>query len=172
MPTPETIEALGRAIASVIAALATFIVATTGAGRLLINWSKKQKRYKSLRKRTAMFFIPEGYDAPEKCTCGPQDHGAFDIVPDSLWGVSIKRACCVHDWMYMHGQTQKDKDFADRMFLENMLVLIEESKPNRATRWLRRRSAWTYYEAVHRFGGLVFWDKKKTDYQQLQLKGA
>jgi len=172
MPSPETIEAIGRAIASVIAALATFIVAITGAGRFFLNWQRKQKRFKHSQRRTAMFFTPQGYGEPEKCTCGPHDSGPYDIVPDKLWGLSIKRACCVHDWMYVNGQTQRDKEFADRMFLENMLVLIEESKPNRFMRWIRRKSAWTYYEAVHRFGGLVFWNKQKTEYQHVVLKGA
>lgn len=114
----------------------------------------------------SLFYFPEGYEAPEKCTCGP-NIAPFDIVPDSIWGVSIKRACCVHDFMYQNGFCQADKDFADRMFLENMLVLIEEANPNRFTRWLRRRTAWTYYEAVQRFGGLVFWNKNRVAFKKV-----
>jgi hypothetical protein len=104
--------------------------------------------------------MPEGYFPPEECACGPQNY-LDNLIPDALWGLSIREACCIHDYMYLVGETQADKDIADRVFLENMLLLIEESKPSRLMRWLRRRSAWTYYQAVHRFGGLVYWNRDR-----------
>lgn len=110
--------------------------------------------------RPSPLFYPESYAAPDACTCGPQNYLDY-LIPDALWGLSIKQACCIHDYMYTAGRTQADKETADRVFLENMLVLIDAAKSNRFLRWMRRRSAWSYYQAVHRFGGPIFWNQEK-----------
>ena len=60
--------------------------------------------------------------------------------------------------MYHVGQTVDDKQEADRVFLNNMLRLIED-----ASGWLkclRRRRALKYYEAVVVFGGPAYWAGK------------
>ena len=92
--------------------------------------------------------------------CGPAK-AKFDFIPDSIFGVSIHEACQVHDWMYEFGKTINDKDIADRVFLNNMIRLID-GKTNqwKWTRKLRKRIAWGYYEAVVKFGGSAYWDGK------------
>ena len=90
--------------------------------------------------------------------CGPGGW-KFDLVPDTMYGLSITEACNVHDWMYYEGDTTDDKKRADRILLENILLLIDNnySKSNSwwkgLIRWLRRRRAYKYYEAVADFGG-------------------
>lgn len=89
--------------------------------------------------------------------CGA--NGALDVVPDTVWGLSVTEACNIHDYMYATAaSTLAAKDEADRCFLNNMLRLIAS-----AGGWLaplRRRRARIYYEAVSHFGGPAFWKNK------------
>lgn len=82
------------------------------------------------------------------------------IVPETLWFLDISEACNIHDWMYIAGSTIADKDEADRVFLNNMLRLIEGAGGPWLLQRLRRNRAWIYYEAVHKFGGPAFWAAK------------
>ena len=89
--------------------------------------------------------------------CG-NSRSKFDFIPDHIWGTDVSPACCVHDYMYHTGSDIEDKNEADRVFLNNMLRLIERDrhkwyKPT----WLQRWRAVTYYNAVVTFGGPAFW---------------
>lgn len=80
------------------------------------------------------------------------------LVPDTIWGLSIKAACNIHDWMYAVGETIEDKKEADRVFLNNMLRLIDNG-----WWWLKKPRiirARTYYNAVKICGGPAFWSGK------------
>lgn len=79
------------------------------------------------------------------------------LVPDTMYGLSVKPACEIHDWEYHFGKTNEDKDRADRRFLNNLLRLIEWRSANVVMRALRNRRALKYYEAVRQFGGPAFW---------------
>lgn len=94
--------------------------------------------------------------------CGSAN-AKFDFVPDTIWGLKIRPACDRHDWMYFEGRTIADKEQADRVFLNNMLRLIEFEKGflGRLLKPLRRRRALKYYEAVVAFGGPAFWSGKQ-----------
>ena len=82
----------------------------------------------------------------------------FDFVPDTIWFLSIKEACRIHDWMYHMGRTAEDKEEADRVFLYNMLRIINaRSKSKFLKRW-RCRRAHIYYTMVVWRGGPAFWD--------------
>lgn len=83
-----------------------------------------------------------------------------DLVPDCILGLCITPACNVHDWMYTVGKTQDDKDEADRVFLNNVLRLIDGEGGWSIVKKARRLLARDYYEAVHLFGGPAFWAKK------------
>jgi len=80
--------------------------------------------------------------------CGPGRLGDW-FVPDTMWGESIFLACRIHDWMYHTGTTLEDKRVADKVFLWNMVVLIDDGEflDN-----ARLRRVMTYYQAVS-FGG-------------------
>lgn len=80
------------------------------------------------------------------------------LVPDSVWGLNISKVCDIHDWMYHHGVTEADRCEADRVFLNNLIRIINNH--GGALAGLRRYRATTYYNAVHRYGGAAFWDNK------------
>ena len=88
--------------------------------------------------------------------CGPGYWGDF-LVPDRIWWLSIERACRIHDWMYALGETREDKIEADLYFLFNMLELIRAGTRSRILRYLRDRTAFTYYQAVS-YGGDEFFN--------------
>jgi len=84
------------------------------------------------------------------------------FVPDRIYGLKVTPACQIHDVDYHFGTSIKDKDQADRTFLNNMIRIIEAKK--RSWRWvsfLRLRRARKYYLSVKYFGGPAFWAGKK-----------
>jgi len=83
-------------------------------------------------------------------------------VPDTIWGLSITRACDIHDWDYYHGMTPEDKRKADSRFISNMFALIESDSSfvGKMLKPLRRRRALKYYEAVVAFGEKHFYKGK------------
>ncbi|MBE0598331.1 MAG: hypothetical protein IH614_13770 [Desulfuromonadales bacterium] len=91
--------------------------------------------------------------------CGPRGW-LRDLVPDTLYGLDVAAACNIHDWMYVAGATIEEKREADRVFLNNLLRLVNAAGGFWLLRQLRRRRARTYYEAVEHFGGPFFWDGK------------
>ena len=87
----------------------------------------------------------------------------FDYIPDRIYGTDISAACHIHDYMYHTGRTLEDKDEADRVYLNNMVRLIERD----SHKWykptmLQRRRALKYYEAVSLFGGSAYWKGKNS----------
>lgn len=100
--------------------------------------------------------------------CGARD--GID-VPDTIWGMSITRACNIHDWDYQLGKTTEAKDAADDRFRRNIQSLIDFNYCyasaiqrflgiRRLLRWLRGWRAQTYYLAVHYHGSSAFWAGK------------
>lgn len=89
--------------------------------------------------------------------CGAAN-AKFDFVPDNIYGLSITEACQIHDWMYYKGTTNEDKIEADRIFLHNMLRIIEHH--GGFLKCLLRRRAYKYYLAVKHFGSTAYWDGK------------
>jgi len=85
------------------------------------------------------------------------------IVPETAWGLSLTRACNIHDWMYSQGISADDKVLADKTFHNNMKRLINDGTPWYlfpliATRHVR---AWVYYIAVKNWGDAAFWSGKE-----------
>ena len=116
----------------------------------------------------ALLFAPEAYWklTPEQKArivngCGPGRFGS-KLVPDRLWGLSILAACEIHDYMYAVGETIEDKDEADRVFLNNMLRLIDKAGGRWIIKAMRRHAAVKYYRAVADFGGIAFWAGKNS----------
>lgn len=95
--------------------------------------------------------------------CGPGGW-KVDLIPDTVYGLSIKEACNIHDWMYAVGRTIQDKEEADRIFLNNTLRLINRKGGilGRLLRHPRRVRAYEYYTAVKCFGGPAFWSGKNS----------
>jgi len=114
---------------------------------------------------TALFAPPAFWQLPEKiyktlCNgCGTKGLCGF-VVPDTVWGLRITTACDIHDYMYRIGETLTDKEEADRVFLNNMLRIIDAGTCCNCLKLLRRRRALTYYLAVADLGGPAFWSGK------------
>lgn len=85
------------------------------------------------------------------------------MVPETAWGLSLTRACNIHDWMYSSGISRADKVLADKTFHTNMrrLILDGTSKYNYPLRYARYTRAYTYYNAVKRWGDTAFWNGKE-----------
>lgn len=88
----------------------------------------------------------------------------YHIIPATIWFLDVTRAADIHDWMYSMPINAKIayKDEADRVFLNNMLRLIDMDDGwwGRRLAGLRRDRAKLYYEAVRDFGGPSFWAGK------------
>ncbi|MBA1447074.1 MAG: DUF1353 domain-containing protein [Chromatiales bacterium] len=91
--------------------------------------------------------------------CGSKGLGGF-LVPDTLYGLSVTDACQIHDWMYHAGENVNDKDEADRVFLNNMIRIIDAASSSGPVRWMRRYRAMSYFAAVRDFGGSAYWLEK------------
>ena len=89
--------------------------------------------------------------------CGSKGLGW--LVPDTIWGLNITSVCNIHDFMYSQGTTLQDKEYADRIFLNNLVRVIDSG--SKLFKWLRRRRALKMYWAVKTFGEAAFWDDKK-----------
>jgi len=108
-------------------------------------------------------YAPESYwvasnsDRKKVCNgCGSKGFGW--LVPNTIWGLSIKDCCDIHDWMYEEGFDIEAKEKADRTFINNMLRKIKDA--SKWLRWLRRKRAMKYYGVVVNFGGSSFWRGK------------
>jgi len=103
--------------------------------------------------------------------CGPGGIGDW-LVPDTIYGLSIKPACQVHDWDYRFGEghSEEERKKADKRFLTNMLQIINEHGGNFAIKSLRRRRAKTYYSAVRWFGASAYFSERSTDEQFREFK--
>lgn len=91
--------------------------------------------------------------------CGAAN-AKFDFVPDRIYGTYIGYACHIHDWMYNVGHTIEDKEEADRVFLNNMLRIIDRENKWYKPTFLMRIRARNYYRAIRAFGGPAFWAGK------------
>ena len=91
--------------------------------------------------------------------CGPNGIGAI-LVPDTIWGLRITEACDIHDFMFAVGQTYEDFLRANRVFMNNIVRIIQARTRTWIMKWLRYRRAYKYFEAVSLLGGPYFWKGK------------
>lgn len=91
--------------------------------------------------------------------CGPGKIGDR-LVPDNLLGLSILWACKIHDYMWEVGCTEEDRREADRVFLNNMLRLVDSADSMWLVTVIRRRMALFYYRKVANYGSIFYWRGK------------
>lgn len=101
----------------------------------------------------------EGY-VPKKDCNGCGSGWTAKLIPNTIYFLNIRPACCIHDDRYEHGTTIQDKEEADREFLNNMLRIIEAKKGWWFPHFLARQRALAYYASVVNFGGPAFFDGK------------
>ena len=112
--------------------------------------------------------LPAGYTDRDCDGCGTGWNEP--IVPDTIYGLSVKPACCVHDWEFMQGGLYSDFEAANWRFFQNLLALINSVKAWWYPKALARRRALLYYEAVERFGWEIFEANNKRLSEELKLK--
>ena len=97
----------------------------------------------------------------EKITngCGSKRFGSI-VVPDTFYGLRVSEACNIHDFMYTIGETIEDKYIADRVFLNNLIRIIDKHTNWKILNRLRCRRAYKYYFFAKVFGGPSFWENK------------
>jgi len=83
------------------------------------------------------------------------------LIPNTIYGVSIKEPCRRHDYSYEVGKTQEDKDIGDNQFLLNLLTVIDNIKKWYYPTKLARLRAIDYYSAVKDHGDKAFWSDKE-----------
>ena len=84
--------------------------------------------------------------------CGPGWFGDW-IVPDTVYGLSIERACRIHDFDYY---LKINKELADTRFYHNMERIVIASTKWAWLKSLRLRRVKTYYTAVKYAGDSAF----------------
>lgn len=109
----------------------------------------------------------------ENCNgCGSELDLSGKLVPDTMYGLNIRQACCIHDWMYRFGKTYADKLFADAIFLLNLCLIII-AKSNWFTMGLRLLRATKYFVAVVKAGEeSFFYEKEKNKVMHITFKGT
>lgn len=110
-------------------------------------------------------FAPKGFtESPfyAEGRCGPGRGLLEKIVPDKILFLDVSIACKIHDFMYCVGQTNEDKESADRVLKYNLIRLIEAK--GGVLKYPRLVLAQGYYLAVASSGGPAFWSgKNETD---------
>jgi hypothetical protein len=104
------------------------------------------------------------WDYPEEFSsygCGPGGIGDF-LVPDTVYGLSIREACRIHDWGYRHCEMSSEEDRArhDRILHNNSQRIITAGTDWRWVKVLRMRRALTYYQMVRNFGANAYWGER------------
>jgi len=103
--------------------------------------------------------------------CGPGGLGDF-LIPDTMYGLSVKPACVIHDWQYHWGVTLEDKIDADLNLRDNMVRIIKGQGSVGVLENMRLHRAKIYYEAVKNFGGPAFWHGKSSTYEMRVVEAA
>ncbi len=89
------------------------------------------------------------------------------FVPNTVWGLSVKPACQIHDWMWEFGETAEDKVIGDNTFLNNMVrIVLDEGGLLRFPRLLRVKF---YYAMVRDNGGSAYWDGKNKPEEMVDI---
>lgn len=104
---------------------------------------------------------PEGFDHTKYKTCDGCGSGWNKrIVPDSIFFVNIRIACCIHDYRYEQSGTIEDKRIADNEFYVNIIAILEPH----FKKWYFPASrakfrAKVYYEFVEKYGDHYFFSE-------------
>jgi len=104
--------------------------------------------------------------------CGPGGVGDF-LVPDTIYGLSVRDACRIHDFGYRHSSvsSEEDRKKHDRILRNNCLRIVNDHTKYRILKMLRYRRVKTYYMAVRFFGSPAYWEERN-DEKEVQESGS
>lgn len=86
---------------------------------------------------------------PECCGAGPSGTISQEVVPESIMGLAVGPACCVHDDMFTRGEkTWQNFHYANAVFLVNLLQINRERGGNWLLKKLRGPIILAWFAAV------------------------
>ena len=92
-------------------------------------------------------------------------------VPNTMWGLNIKEACNIHDWMFEEGKTLADFYFSNAVFIMNLAIII--CSGNKWLAPLRLFRATKYFVAVQELGQSAYWvDAPRNEKMEITYKGS
>ena len=106
-------------------------------------------------------FVSDNQLTFESYGCGPGGFGDI-LVPDTVWFLSIKNSCRIHDWYYRHseGASEALRISADRIMKNNAIRIVRHHTVNATlTRWRLSRVKF-YYDMIHNFGAGAYWESR------------
>jgi len=106
-------------------------------------------------------FMEKYPDEFDKFGCGA---GKFwdRLIPDTVWFLSIKPACQIHDWYYrfyfdsLYGNAKETRKTIDGIFYDNMVCIVNAKTNFEFIKRLRMRRVKIYYTTVRLFGAIAF----------------
>jgi hypothetical protein len=103
--------------------------------------------------------------------CGPGGIGDF-LVPDTVYGLSIREACKIHDWGYRHciNASEVDRARHDRILHNNSQRIVIAGTDWRWMKALRLRRCLTYYQMVCNFGANAYWEERNKDQNMREVE--
>jgi len=106
--------------------------------------------------------------------CGPGWLGDL-LVPDKIYGISVKEACRIHDWytrFWDAKPSESDRAMIDRIFKWNMLRIIAPKVKDEELLLKCLKRVQLYYWAVRTFGGPSYWEERNpaTQYKTVEVK--
>jgi len=93
--------------------------------------------------------------------CGPGGVGDW-LVPDTMWGLSVKPACQQHDHDYRFGSgsSEEHRKQCDIRMRLNMLIIVDAESKTKTFKALRHIRVNTYYLMVRWHGGRAYWSER------------
>lgn len=89
--------------------------------------------------------------------CGPGGFGDY-LVPDTVWFLSIRPACKIHDWMFTAYNCRPGFKLSNEVFKDNMQRINRAKTQNKQLLCLRDRRIGKYYRTVKACGRLFYYD--------------
>ena len=93
--------------------------------------------------------------------CGPGGVGDW-LVPDTMWGLSVKPACQQHDHDYRFGSgsSKEHRKQCDTRMRLNMLIIVDAKSKTKTFKALRHVRVNAYYFWVRFGGGGSYWNER------------
>jgi len=116
---------------------------------------------KLLRTKECLIFEKLFPDEYKSFGCGPGGIGDW-FVPDTMWGLSVKKACQQHDHDYRFGRgsSKEHKKQCDDRMRDNMKIIVNKKSKSKILKAMRHVRIHTYYFWVRAAGGGSYWKER------------
>ncbi len=96
--------------------------------------------------------------------CGPGKIGDW-LVPDTVYGLSIRDACRIHDWDTRHGSgvSKEHRKLCDVRFKDNMFIIVKAGTDNWFLLRVRLTRCRFYFWMVRSCGKNAYWGERNSE---------